>query len=402
MVTGYQQSNYFEQTAYFDDATIAALTKEHGTPLYVYSNAALSYFAQQALDFKGPYGTTVRFAVKANPHQNIIKLFDSLGLWFDASSGPEAEHVIKQGVNAAHVALNSQELPHNLAELVRQGVEFTATSLHQLETYCKLFPNTQVAVRINPGVGSGESRKVTTGGVAAGFGIWHEYIPQVLEMTKKYSVTVHKVHTHIGAGTDPVVWQQAAETTLELVSQFNTAKVVSFGGGFKVGRMADEPTANLTAIGADIAKSVERFATKTKRKLHVEIEPGTFLTANAGVLVAKVIDITDTGKNGYTFLRLNTGMNDILRPSLYGAQHPLRIICLQQAAGKKPYVVIGHNCESGDIVTPAKGDPESIQPRVLEQATIDDLCVIGGAGAYCASMRAIGYNAFAPAKEIVI
>ena len=402
MNTGDHTANTFEQTAYFDDQALTALVKEHGAPLYVYSRAALEHFARQALGFACPYGTTVRFAVKANPYPDIMKLFDSMGLWFDASSGPEAEYVIKQGINTTHVALNSQELPPNLQQLVESGVEFTATSLHQVETYCKLFPNTSVAVRINPGIGSGESRKVTTGGVAAGFGIWHEYIPQVLAITQKSNVNIHKVHTHIGAGTDPVVWRQAAEITLDLVNQFPSAKVVSFGGGFKVGRMPDEPTADIAAIGKDIARSITQFADKTGRKLYVEIEPGTYLTALAGVLVASIIDSTDTGTEGYNFLRINTGMNDLLRPALYGAQHPLHIIGAKTTQPLQPYIVVGHNCESGDILTPAKGDPESIQPRLLPPATIGDLCVIGGAGAYCASMRAVGYNAFAPAKEIVI
>lgn len=389
---------------FLSDQQVRTLAQQHGTPLYVYGKDVLSYYAQQALMFKGPYGTTVRYAVKANPHKEIVKLFDNLGLHFDASSGGEVELLMSYGIKPDHIALNSQELPKNLKELVGKGVYFTATSLHQLDVYGSLLPGTTLGVRLNPGIGSGETNKVTTGGENAGFGIWHEYIEDVHKICQKHNLTIDKVHTHIGAGTDPAVWQRVAAVTLDLVEQIPSATKISLGGGFKVGRMDDEPTVDVPRIGAAVAKLLEDFAAKTGRRLHVEIEPGTYLTALGGLLIASVIDITDTGKDGYTFMRVNTGMNDILRPSLYGAQHPLWVITHKQKPHPEleEYVVIGHNCESGDLLTPQKGDPETLGPRLLQKAAIDDVLVIGGAGAYCASMRATGYNSFDPAPEIIV
>ncbi len=382
---------------------ITALAKKHSTPFYVYSSDVLTYYAQQALLFSGPYGTTVRYAVKANPHQQIIQLFDSLGLHFDASSGGEVTLLMSQGVQPSRIALNSQELPINLKELVTAGVLFTATSLHQLETYCTQFPGGRVGVRLNPGVGSGESNKVTTGGKSAGFGIWHEYIQEVKAIATEHNVTIDTLHTHIGAGTDPIIWQQVAKITLGLAEQIQTVTNVSLGGGFKVARMADESSADVPTIGEAIATLLKDFANRTHRQLHIEIEPGTYLTALSGLLVASVIDITDTGADGFTFLRINTGMNDILRPSLYGAQHPIWLIPQKTTdEAMQEYVIIGHNCESGDVLTPEKGNPEALAPRSLSRASIGDIVVIGGAGAYCASMRAHGYNSYASAKEVYI
>jgi len=134
----------------------------------------------------------------------------------------------------------------------------------------------------------------------------------------------------------------------------------------------------------------------------VEIEPGTFMVANCGVLLSEVIDLTDTGANGYNFVRLNTGMNDFLRPTLYGAQHPVTVVYHTPNEKMTEYVFIGHNCESGDIITPAPYDPEGILPRKMPECQIGDYVLIGGAGAYCASMRAIGYNSFKEASEIFI
>src|SRR6185436_10635991 len=99
--------------------------------------------------------------------------------------------------------------------------------------------------------------------------------------------------------------------------------------------------------------------------------PGTFLTANAGILITSIEDIVDTGKEGYTFLKLDTGMNDILRPGMYGSQHPMMVVT--NTSDKESYVAVGHNCESADMLTPAPGNPEKLQPRLLSKADIGDL-----------------------------
>ena len=387
---------------FVSDKQVKEIAKNNQTPVYVYSKEVLTKYAKEAKLFKTAYGTAVRYAVKANPNKEVVQLFDSLGLLFDASSAEEAELLLSFGIKPQKIALNSQQLPQNLQDIVKKGIFFTATSLHQLEQYCKIAPNSNVGVRLNPGVGSGTNNRVTTGGVAASFGIWHEYIPKIIATAKKANVKITKVHTHIGAGTDPAVWQQSAKITLDLCKQVPSATVVSFGGGFKVGRMPNEQTADIALIGKKISKLIQDFAKETGKEMFVEIEPGTYLTAMAGVLIANVIDVTNTGKDGYNFIRTNTGMNDFLRTSMYGAQHPLKIVNIKPTPVIKKYVVVGHNCESGDILTSAKGNPDKIEPRELNKVTIGDYLVLAGAGAYCASMRAVGYNAFAPAKEIII
>ena len=208
-----------------------------------------------------------------------------MGLHIDASSDNEALFALNNGISAEKIALNSQQLPKDIVDIVgKRGVFFTATSLHQLEQYGKSLPNTSLGVRLNPGDGSGATNRVTTGGKSAGFGIWHEYIPQVHEIAKKYGLNISKVHTHIGAGTDPVKWKEVAVVTLDLVRKFPTATVVSLGGGFKVKRMENEVSADLEDIGKHVAQLLQDFSKETGRKLELEIEPGTFLTAGSGVL----------------------------------------------------------------------------------------------------------------------
>jgi diaminopimelate decarboxylase len=138
--------------------------------------------------------------------------------------------------------------------------------------------------------------------------------------------------------------------------------------------------------------------------LKLEVEPGTFLVAHSCTLVTSVQDVTQTGPEGYRFIKLDSGMTEILRPSLYGAQHPIHI-CPEPGQAKfrenTEQVVVGHCCESGDLLTPAVNDPETLAPRSLPRAEIGDFCLIDSVGAYCSSMTAKNYNSFPEAAEVL-
>lgn len=387
-------------TNFLSDGQARQLAARHSTPLFVYSKVKLQEQARQVLAMPVSYGLTVRYAMKANPHLEILKTLREMGVCIDASSGYEAELALENGFKPQDILVTSQQLAHNLKELVEQGVQFTATSLHQLEEYGKLFPGSEVGVRLNPGMGSGHSTKTNVGGVTSSFGIWHEYIPQVDGIATKAELKITRLHTHIGSGTRPEVWQQALHTSLELAESLPSVTTLDMGGGLKVARTEAEHGADMNVIGEVLAKELRAFRDKTGRELKLELEPGTFLVANAGILIARIDDIVDTGADGYKFIKLNTGMNDILRPSLYAAQHPIAV--LNDSDETEEYVVVGHNCESGDLLTPSPGDPEKLGPRELSKASIGDLVLIGGTGAYCASMSAHGYNSFPNAEEVLI
>lgn len=392
-----------ESVQFLDAARARTVAAEFGTPVYVYDRASLEKSAREVRAFPNAFGLTARFAVKALPSAAVLRIFHEAGLKFDASSGFEAERALLAGIPPKDVQITAQELPKNLKELVEKGVEYTACSLHQLRAYGKLFPDTNITVRINPGKGSGHSNRTNVGGPAASFGIWHELLDDVLAVAREHRVRITGMHTHIGSGGDPEVWQHCARLSLGIAARLPDVTTLSLGGGFKVARVAGEKSANLQEIGTALLPDFKVFAEKHGRKLHIELEPGTYLVANAGALLAQVEDVVTTGASGYDFIKLNTGMSDILRPSMYGAQHPMTLV--PQTPGERPahkYVVVGHCCESGDILTPAPGEPETLAPRELGRAEIGDLFIIGGAGAYCASMPAKNYNSFPESPEVLI
>ena len=391
-----------ETLAFLTEEEVRQIKVAYGTPVYVYDQATLLDRARQVLAFPNAFGLTARYAMKALPTAAVLRLMSFVGLHIDASSGFEAERAMRAGLPAGHIQITAQQLPENLRQLVKAGCLFNACSLHQLESYGILFPGSEVSVRINPGLGSGHSNRTNVGGLSSSFGVWHEHLDEVFAIAKRHELRITQMHTHIGSGSDPATWVHCAELSLGIAARMPEMQTLSLGGGYKVGRMQGEPGADLQAIGREIVPMFEAFAERHGRKLHLEVEPGTWLVAHAGALVCGVMDVVDTGAKGQRFYKIDAGMTEILRPSLYGAQHP--IVAVPQdlgARGEAEALVVGHCCESGDILTPEPGNPEGLQPRRLKAAHIGDLIVIEAAGAYCSAMAAKNYNAFPECAELL-
>jgi diaminopimelate decarboxylase len=378
----------------------AEVRRRFGTPCYVYDRAALEASARAALAFPAPYGLTLRYAMKANPSRGILALFRDLGLHVDASSDHEVERALRAGFAPERIQLTSQMPSRTLREHVARGVLFNACSLHQLDEFGKVAPGAEVSVRVNPGLGTGSSKRTNTGGPASSFGIWHEAMSEVVALAKRHDLRIRRLHSHVGSGTDPEVWKRCARMTLDLVAPLPQVETVNLGGGFKVGRMPEEPSVDMADVGGHVRREIEGFRERSGRALRLEIEPGTFLVANAGAIVASCVDVVATGAEGYLFAKLDAGMPEITRPSLYGAQHPIDV--LAQGREHAATVFVGPCCESGDILTPAPGDPEALAPRWVPRPQIGDLVVIGGAGAYCAGMATINYNSYPQAPEVML
>ena len=381
-------------------ARAAEVRDRFGTPCYVYERSAIEKAARAALAFPAPFGFTLRYAMKANPSLGVLRAFRDLGLHIDASSDYEVERALRAGFGPQRIQLTSQMPSRRLGEFINQGVLFNACSLHQLEEFGRTFPAHSLSVRINPGLGSGSTNRTNTGGPASSFGIWHEYLGDVNRIAGRYDLTINRLHSHIGSGTDPEVWKRVTRMTLETAAQLPEVTSVNLGGGFKIGRMPSEPSVDLEDVGQHIRGELLSFHKQHGRALDLEIEPGTYLVANAGYVVATCVDVVDTGADGFVFAKLDTGMTEVTRPSLYGAQHPISV--LAEARAEAEVVFVGPCCESGDILTPSPGDPEGIAPRKVPRPVIGDIVIVGGAGAYCAAMSTINYNSYPQAPEVML
>lgn len=391
-----------EKLKFLSEDQVRSIAKTFGTPVFVYSQAEIERKCEEALQFPNAFGLNVRYAMKANPNANVLKIMKEKGILIDASSEYEVSRALACGFPPASIMLTSQQFPKEFETFVKAGVTFNACSLRQLEAFGRTFPGGSLSIRFNPGLGSGHTKKADVGGVTSSFGIWHQKLQEVKELVTKFNLKVVKVHTHIGSGSDPEVWKAVAKYTIEYAETFESVTTVSLGGGYKVGRMEDEKSTDLQKIGEPVKQQFIEFAEKHGRKLKLEIEPGTFLVALCGSLITTIDDKVNTGAHGFTFLKLDTGMDANTRPSLYGARHPLVTVKPTQETSKsvEEYVVVGHCCESGDVFTQKEGgDPVT---RPMNQADIGDFVVMEAVGAYCSSMSTKNYNSFPETPEVLL
>ena len=299
---------------------------------------------------------------------------------FDCSSVFEVERVVLAGIDPSKIELVAQELTaKSLAYLEtvpgHEHLKLIACSNHQLELILShpKFKLQLEGIRLNPGFGSGETKKTTVAGPGYSFGIWSERLEETLAIIKKHEAKVKKIHSHIGAGNDPSNWLDIGDKLLGIVEQyFPECETLNLGGGFKIARMPSDKETHIENLAKAALERFDKF-NKTyrtgKTPVKLEIEPGTFLVANAGIIIAEIIDIVSTVTDpsnpndpGMSFIKVDTGLNDITRPSLYGAQHSIQLlsptVTPTTTAPSTPHVIVGHCCESGDLLTCAAGNGE--------------------------------------------
>ena len=366
-----------------------------GTPTYFYQERLLRERAQEALDATQAFGLTVRYALKANPNRTVLRIFDRMGLHFDASSEEEVYRAISAGIIPSKIQLTAQVIPsgQRLEDLVRSGILLNACSLHQLDQIGKANRGGEISVRINPPQGSGAYAATITGGEDSSFGIWHEEIPLIQRIVRKYDVHVTRLHFHIGSGTDPKIWQEVVRMSAEYIKAFSEVIILNIGGGFKVARVEGEKETNMHDCMTAITEEIREMKRETGREFHVEIEPGTYLMAKAGGIIASIRDVKKTTA-GNDFLIVDSGMTDNARPALYGAKHPMMLIAgdERELTSSKVYRIDGQCCESGD----------TWGKMALAQARIGDFLVMGATGAYCAGMNIPHYNSHPESSEVLI
>jgi diaminopimelate decarboxylase len=379
------------------DYFLAHLEKQPKKSFYRYDLAGITEQTKQMMQFTSDL-FQLRYAMKANNNPTLLDILNKQGVRIDACSEYEALHAYASWFSPSTIQLSSQQSPENRKALYDLGISCVATSLYQLETFCDAVPGWTVWVRINPWQWSGQFKKINTWWISSSFGIWHAYLEEILTITKKAGVTVNKIHIHIWSWTDIATWSDTFLYCLELMSYFPEVSILNMGGGFKVARMPNEHKTELADIIQQFLLHIQNYSLQSGRKISLEVEPWSYLVANFGYIVTTADDIVDTGPDGYRFVKTTTGMDMLLRPALYNAQHPIYHYSRRQqqrsTQGSHTYSFVGHCCESSDLLTPTS-DGE-VGKRWFDQP-IDrgDLIIIWWCGAYCESMRCAWYNGFA-------
>ena len=260
-------------------------------------------------------------------------------------------------------------------------------------------PGREITLRINPGFGHGHSAKTNTGGDTSKHGIWHEQLDDCLRIAKEHDVTVTGLHMHIGSGTDFEHLSQvcdAMQTTALKVGA--SIKTISAGGGLPTPYKSTDETYNVDRyfqLWDGVRKHLE---SEFGHEIELEIEPGRFLVAECGYLLTEIRAIKTMGKN--LFYLVDAGFNNLARPILYGAYHPMSIAFTGEPTTEfQDAIVGGPLCESGDIFTQEEGG--FVCSRELPVANVGDYLVIECAGAY-GFVMASNYNSKPLAAEVLI
>lgn len=359
-----------------------------GTPRYVYHLPTVRARARQlqavaALDRR-------YYAIKANPHAAILRALAAEGFGLECVSLGEVEHVFEvlPELAPARVLFTPSFAPiSEYAAALARGVNVTVDNVELLRRWPEVFGDRTLWLRIDLGHGDGHHRKVNTGGKEAKFGLSAQRVDEFMDVARGLGVRVTGIHAHLGSGVESSGhWQQVVDELAGFARRIGSVEILDIGGGLPVPYSDDDEPFDLDAWAAGLAavKAVHPA-------FQLAVEPGRFLVAEAGVLLAHATQVVE--KDGVRRVGLDAGMNALLRPALYDAWHDIANLSRLEDARDLDFSVVGPICESSDVFAQRVKLPSTTAPG--------DVMLIADAGAYGFSM-ASRYNQRAlPCEDII-
>jgi len=400
--------------------SIVDMAREFGTPTYVYDSAKILQRIEELKQFD-----VIRYAQKANSNLAILDLVRRHGVCVDAVSAGEIHRALAAGYETAGdetagakatecegtgkksvgkpdpIVFTADIFDRAALDLVvEQGVHCNVGSPDMIAQYGQAVDSGEITLRLNPGFGHGHSQKTNTGGEQSKHGIWHDQLEESVQLAQKHGLTVTGLHMHIGSGTDLEHLAQVCGAMRDAARTVGPSiTTISAGGGLPVIYQEGETEVDVQQY-FELWDAVRcELQTEFGHAISLEIEPGRFLAAESGYLLAEIRAIKKMGQN--TFYVVDAGFNNLARPILYGAYHPMSIT---SANGRKlneraDVIVGGPLCESGDIFTQEEGG--FVCSRKLPVAEIGDILVIECAGAYGFVMSS-NYNSKPMTAEVLV
>ncbi len=379
---------------------VGDLVAQFGTPTYVYIEQTILDRIADLRDFD-----VIRYAQKACSNLAILDVMRRQGVLVDTVSAGEIQRALlagyRPGTNPPEIVYTADVFDRpSLRLVVDQGIHVNVGSPDMIGQLGKIAPGRDITMRINPGFGHGHSQKTNTGGEQSKHGIWHEQLADCLIQADHFGLGVTGMHMHIGSGTDMEHLSNVCGAMERVVAQAGRSIVsISTGGGLPVAYQPGDPQVDIARFYQLWDATRKRLEDRFGHPIRLEIEPGRYLVAESGFLITEIRAVKRMGEN--TFYLVDAGFNDLARPVLYGAFHPMSIVptggITQRPEG--PVIVGGPLCESGDIFTQKEGG--FVAHRTLPAAAVGDFLVIECAGAYGAVM-ASNYNSKTMATEVLV
>lgn len=382
--------------------SLDVIAERVGTPTYVYSTRTVLMHLKKLTEAFAELDPLICYSIKANGNLSILKLIVGTGVGFDVVSGGELFRALRAGASPekivyAGVGKTDAEMEYALKHDVLMFNVESVPELHALnEVAANLGKTARVALRINPDVDPHTHTYITTGKKENKFGLAPEDALKVVhkELPRLKSVRLCGVHAHIGSQiTETAPYARALKRMTDFVEDCSVAGQtlthLNMGGGF--GIFYTDHAARPASEFADVlTEPVKQMGLK------LVLEPGRFVVGNAGILLTRVLYVKQTPAK--RFIIVDAGMNDLLRPALYQAEHviwPVRseIDPRSDEVGELPLAdVVGPVCETGDFLA---------KDRPFPEVRRGDLLAVFGAGAYAMTMSS-NYNARPRPAEVLV
>ncbi|WP_375749520.1 diaminopimelate decarboxylase [Vibrio sp. HN007] len=387
---------YYQGELQMESCKIRSLAEKMTTPFYCYSEARLLDNVHRCKAAFEPRSIRVHYAMKANSTLHILRLIAEQGVGVDLVSGGEMQRALSAGFAPQHMIFSG--VGKSITELntaIEVGVgQFNVESAEELALLAKLAEQqnarVNVALRVNPDVTVNTHKNITTGQKGNKFGI---DMNRVAELSRQYAgnnhLTIEGLAMHLGSQLcDPEPYRIAIDKMMTMIEQLAQEGIeitrLDLGGGFGID-YGQGSSLDFETIADLIAIETQNF------KGTVIVEPGRSLVADTGVLVSRVNYVKEAEPN--TFVILDAGMNDLMRPALYQAVHPIITVAEPKGSFTKEYDIVGPICESTD--TFVRDYPLS------DEIKAGDLVVFQYAGAYCSVMNST-YNSRTITPEIML
>nr|WP_175049548.1 diaminopimelate decarboxylase [Paraburkholderia sediminicola] len=386
----------------FNPAQLVELAHQYGTPLWVYDADVIRQRIAELRSFD-----VIRYAQKASSNVHILKLMRDEGAMVDAVSLGEIARSLAAGFqpngDPEGVVFTADLIDHaTLATVIEHRITVNAGSLDMLERIGQHAPEGhRVWLRINPGFGHGHSNKTNTGGEHSKHGIWLDDMPLAIAIVRRYGLKLVGLHMHIGSGVDYTHLSRVCDAMVEAVQGLgHDIEAISAGGGLSVPYREGEPRIDVEHYFRLWDAARREIEAHLGHRVRLEIEPGRFLVAEAGVLVTEVHALNR--RPNRQFALVNAGFNDLVRPSFYGSHHEMTVVKGNGMPSEAPsgsFAVAGPLCEAGDVFTQEAGGV--VTSRSVPAPEVGDFIVFHDAGAYGASMSS-NYNSRPLAPEVLV
>jgi diaminopimelate decarboxylase/aspartate kinase len=360
---------------------------DRGTPAYIYHGPSIDRAAQ------GLAGMTavdrVFYAIKANDQPDILRRIAGAGLGFECVSPGELAHVqqVCPEVGPDRILFTPNFVDRSEYQLALElGVWTTIDAVQPLELWPDVFRDQPIVLRLDPGRGRGHHAYVRTAGAQSKFGIALDELPRARDAAAAAGARVVGLHAHAGSGIrDAAAWQETAAFLLDATALFPEVKYLDLGGGLGVREKPGQRALDLDEVNARL-----QTVKAARPDLGLWLEPGRYLVAEAGVLLARV-NQTKT-KAGLRYVGVDAGMHTLIRPALYGAWHGMVNLSRLDAPRIWRCNIVGPICETGDTLG---------YDRRLPVTEPGDVVLIATAGAYGRTMSS-DYNRRGRAREQVL